>query len=156
MVSRSQQETDGPTTRTNFDKASLRRMYRKPFEHAIAAQSAVVGRDQSILQYGADAGSNAVQVFARKRPLFPAESETDYDIVNVDAGRTPSIFPPPLIQNQPSALHSQRPSQAPLSNPQSPFHSLTRMSTYRSHAVWQGEHPPSSTVGCMPTCDVPT
>lgn len=86
-----------PSTRSNFDKGSLRRMYRQPFERAIASKSAASDPGHSVLRYGTG-DATTVQVYARKRPLFPAEAQADFDVINVDDSEplSPSPHSPPL------------------------------------------------------------
>lgn len=69
-----------PETRQNFDKRTLRRMYKESFASGIAGLQA-----QAYPRMHADVPST--YVYARKRPMFPEEmAQQDFDVVHTQVG----------------------------------------------------------------------
>ena len=64
----------------NLDKRTARRQYRKTFEKAIMAFR-VANDDIAISEPKPANEGNGLQVYVRKRPIFPRELEAEFDVI---------------------------------------------------------------------------
>ena len=78
----SPKKTHDLSTRKNFDKRTIRKMYAVPFESAIERRR-LTGDGAAVLQYS----EQDVQVYCRKRPLNEKERNgREFDVLSVGTG----------------------------------------------------------------------